>query len=617
MFKNVLLVVKQNIELKLAVMKTRKKFKEWKAGFYSLAILLVAATFVLSSCSDDDDTDYPVTIQQVEGSIVEVAGNSDSFGFLIEAAVKAGLADFLSNEQNLTVFAPTDEAFLNLFAELGVSGIDDIDAATLASVLTYHVSRDMYYYGDLTTGPISSLNTESPDKLPLSLFVNAGSELKINDATVSFRDKDISASNGVIQVIDKVLLPPSVVDIATYSDDFSSLVSAVVKADLAETLSSPGPYTVFAPTNDAFAALFAALGISSLDEVAMEDLTSILTYHVLGENVPSSSITEGMVNTVSGESVQITIDGAVVLNGSVQVVVTDLQATNGVIHVIDAVLVPGMMKSNTIADIAVSNSDFSILVEALMKADLVDAVADPSAELTVFAPTNDAFVGLLNQLGISSLDDVPVDDLRSILLYHVVGGKAMSTDLASGYYPSLSTSNGSGMSIYINLEDGVRINNNSQVIAADIEADNGVIHVIDRVILPPSVVNIAIDNANFTTLVDAVVKAGLADVLSGPGPFTVFAPTNDAFDALFAAINVGGLDDLSAEALIPILTYHVVAGNIRSADLSNGAVGTLNEGSTLMVDLYNGVRINESNVIAADIQGSNGVVHVIDRVLLP
>lgn len=274
-------------------------------------------------------------------------------------------------------------------------------------------------------------------------------------------------------------------------------------------------------------------------------------------------------------------------------------------------------KDNTIADIAAANPDFSILVDALSRANLVGAVSDKNAQLTVFAPTNDAFEALLSDLGAGSLEDVPVATLTNILLYHVIGSKAMSTDLVSGYYPTLASSNENNMSMYIKVDGGVYINKNTMVTSADIEAENGVIHVVDKVILPPSVVNIAIDNDNFSILVAAVVKAGLADALSAEGPFTIFAPTNSAFEALFADLGVSGIDDLSAEALTPILMYHVVAGNVLSSDLSNGEVGTLNDGNNLMVDLTDGVKINESSVVAADIQGANGVIHVIDKVLLP
>jgi len=171
--------------------------------------------------------------------------------------------------------------------------------------------------------------------------------------------------------------------------------------------------------------------------------------------------------------------------------------------------------------------------------------------------------------------------------------------------------------MYIGVEGGVSINKNTKVTSADIAAKNGVIHVVDKVILPPSIVNIAIDNANFSILVQAVVKAGLVDALSGAGPFTVFAPTIDAFKALFAQLGIMGIDNLTAEQLTPILTYHVVSGNVLSTALSNGDVPTLNKGKSLKVNLSGGVKINDSEVVAANIQGSNGVVHVINKVLIP
>ena len=151
----------------------------------------------------------------------------------------------------------------------------------------------------------------------------------------------------------------------------------------------------------------------------------------------------------------------------------------------------------------------------------------------------------------------------------------------------------------------------------DVEVSNGVIHVIDGVLTPTSAVDIAINNSNFSILVEAVVKAGLAETLSGPGPFTIFAPTNAAFNALFDALEgVNGIEDLSAEALIPILHYHVVSGNVLSTDLSDGPVTTLNGDITFA--LGSAVTINGSTeVIATDIQGTNGVIHVIDEVLLP
>lgn len=131
-----------------------------------------------------------------------------------------------------------------------------------------------------------------------------------------------------------------------------------------------------------------------------------------------------------------------------------------------------------------------------------------------------------------------------------------------------------------------------------------------------TVVDIAASNPDFSILVEAVAKAGLVGALSGDGPFTVFAPTNEAFNALFKQLGVSGVKDLTAKQLTPILTYHVVSGKVMSSDLTNTSVATLN-GQKIKIDISNGVKINDSKVTSADITGTNGVVHVIDKVLIP
>jgi transforming growth factor-beta-induced protein len=272
-----------------------------------------------------------------------------------------------------------------------------------------------------------------------------------------------------------------------------------------------------------------------------------------------------------------------------------------------------------IIQVASSNSDFSILVDALVKANLV-SVLEGTGPFTVFAPTNDAFAALLIDLGVTSLDDISADALRPILLNHVVSCKFLSSDLSTGY---VSTANASGpdnssVSLFIEVMSGVQINSDVSVVTADLPASNGVIHVIDKVILPTTVVDIAVQNDNFTSLVGALTAADgdLVSVLNGTGPFTVFAPVNSAFDAI-----AGVVAGLSAEDLAGVLTYHVVSGNIKSSDLTNGMiVNTLNgtftvdlSGSTPMIQDAAG---NTVNIIATDVQGTNGIVHVIDGVLL-
>lgn len=274
--------------------------------------------------------------------------------------------------------------------------------------------------------------------------------------------------------------------------------------------------------------------------------------------------------------------------------------------------------TNTIVDIALGDDQFSTLVAALQRADLVEALSGDD-DRTVFAPTNDAFTALLSDLGASSLDDVATESLSNILLYHVVEGKVESSDLANGYVSTLGKgAEDNALSLLVNTDDGVTLNNSTKVTSADVQADNGVVHVIDKVLLPPTVVDIATANSNFSSLVAAVSRAQLVETLQGDGPFTVFAPTNAAFTALLADLGVASMEEIPLETLTNVLLYHVVSGNVRSTDLSDGDVSTLNELNVLTVSTDGGVSLNgDVNVIATDVQGTNGVVHAIDKVLSP
>jgi len=191
-----------------------------------------------------------------------------------------------------------------------------------------------------------------------------------------------------------------------------------------------------------------------------------------------------------------------------------------------------------------------------------------------------------------------------------------ASSLTEGYYSTASPSQGSFLGMRITTTGGVKLNKDVNVIAADVDVKNGVIHAIDKVLLPPTVVDHALSNDLFSILVQAVVKADLVETLNGTGPFTVFAPTNAAFEALFTQLGVSGISDLTAEQLTPILTYHVVSGNVRSNQLTAGMVATLN--GDIEVRLTPSPAINETaDIIATDVQGTNGIIHVIDEVLLP
>jgi transforming growth factor-beta-induced protein len=283
----------------------------------------------------------------------------------------------------------------------------------------------------------------------------------------------------------------------------------------------------------------------------------------------------------------------------------------------------------SIVDIAASDPRFSTLVTAVQAAGLVDTLKG-DGPFTVFAPTNDAFAALPAGTVESLLKPENKQQLTDILLYHVVPGKVMAADVASLNGKMADTAL-EGKQIAIKTDMGnVYLNDKVQVIATDIEASNGVIHVIDSVLLPPAdeasssteqkdIVDTAVADGRFKTLVAAVTAAGLVDTLKGEGPFTVFAPTDDAF----AALPAGTLDSLlkpeNKQQLIDILTYHVVSGKVMASDVTKLTKAPTVLGKDISVKVQDGkVILNDKvQVILTDIETSNGVIHVIDGVLLP
>lgn len=290
-----------------------------------------------------------------------------------------------------------------------------------------------------------------------------------------------------------------------------------------------------------------------------------------------------------------------------------------------------IIESMDIVDKAVATPDLSILVSALQTAGLVDALKG-NGPFTVFAPTNAAFQALLDSNDSwSSLSDIPIETLTSVLLFHVVSGKVMSTDLTNTYVTTLATGpNDENISLQIEVDGGVEFNGDSSPVTVDIEASNGVVHIIDKVMLPPNVVTLALNNAGFTSLVAALTDSrhttDFVSVLSGNGPFTVFAPTNAAFQSLLDSNNSwNSLNDISIEVLDAVLKYHVInEANVQAYQLANGEVRTL--GGNITIDLSSGAQINTTSnqtvniLIGAatnNVQGTNGVIHAIDAVLIP
>ncbi|MCM5661384.1 fasciclin domain-containing protein [Galbibacter mesophilus] len=592
-----------------------------------LALMVVGAV----ACSDDDDNMTPTPNPEL--SITETAAADSELTILVAALTRTGLDATLNQDGTFTVLAPTNAAF----EAAGITNVDAVDEDVLENILLNHVFGEVMLSGDLSTSYKSTL-AMGPNETMISMFINTEGVVEFN-GVASPTTVDINATNGVIHKVDAVLREPTVTGHAVANPEFSILVEALERFGDQYTGILSGtegsPFTVFAPTNDAFADLLDMLGAESLADIDDATLEAVLTYHVVsGANATSGALTDGqMVETVLGEELTVSkTDGGVQIMDATEVdanvVAADVQGINGVVHAIDKVLLPQVVLdalNPTVAGFVSMSDDYSSLLAAVQKAGLVDALSAEDAELTVFAPNNEAFATFLSDNSFASLDDVPTDLLTQVLLNHVIDGKIMSGDLSTMYGSTMATNaDGDNLSIYINTESGVMLNGVSTVTAADIEVSNGVIHAVDAVIGLPTVVTFATADANFSSLVGALTDADtdFVSVLSGTtdSPFTVFAPTNDAF---------AKLPSVPAEpTLSAVLSHHVVANsNVRSGDLTDGAMVMSLEGDNITVslpgtgeniaDLTDGAGNTGIGVIAVDVQATNGVIHAIDTVLIP
>eukprot|EP01013_Petalomonas_cantuscygni_P010947 TRINITY_DN24217_c0_g1_i1.p1 TRINITY_DN24217_c0_g1~~TRINITY_DN24217_c0_g1_i1.p1 ORF type:complete len:627 (-),score=9.05 TRINITY_DN24217_c0_g1_i1:53-1840(-) len=582
-------------------------------------------------------------------NIVEAAQATTELSSLVAALQKADesanndLLTALSGDGPFTVFAPTNQAFADLLTQLnGFDSLDDFNSQELqdllAVILTYHVvSGSAALSTDLSDG--QTLTTLQGSMLEVStsggVFIGDATD---TDAQVT--NADVETSNGVVHIIDKVLLPQTIIDqlgdiilvpitdLAIGNENLESLVAALIAADgdLPAALRGDGPFTVLAPTDEAFETF---LDGTPLDDIPTEVLTQVLLNHVIeGElysadlEVLGSGYTSTLASGVLDENISIFFDTSdgVTFNGVSSVVTPNVKALNGVVHVVDAVI-----DLPNIVDHAVANPNLSSLVAALTdggNTTFTDLLSNEEEEFTVFAPLNDAFSAFTNPNS---------NDLNAILSNHVVvGASAFSTGLINSYVNTAAEfDTDENLNLYINTDDGVTLNGVSNVVAADIVATNGVIHAVDAVIDLPTVVTFAAADPNFSTLVQALTEltpsTDFVGVLSAQGgngddPFTVFAPTNAAFEALTAIPDENDL--------IPVLQHHVIAGaNVRSGDLSDGVMATTLEGDAITInlpgtsdniaDVTDGAGNTGIGIDAVDVQAINGVIHVLDGVLIP
>lgn len=592
----------------------------------------------LQACDDEDDKKTEVVETVVAPTtIVDTAIANGRFTTLVAALQATGLdATLAGTASDFTVFAPTDEAF----ALLGQETIDALlaDTETLSDILTYHVISGEVNASTAIGLAGTTVDMVNGDALALSLD---GSNLLVNTATVI--TTDIQTDNGIIHVIDAVLLPPadkamptsSILETAIANGNFTTLVAALQATSLDTVLADESAtFTVFAPTDDAFA-LIGEETINTL--LANPDvLSNILLQHVIADSAVDSvtafSLNGANVETVAMTNIALQINATtdLLMFGGANIVMKDIYTNNGIIHVIDAVIVGDIdipAPAMTLVDVAIANGNFTMLVAALQSTGLDTVLSDLDSDFTVFAPSDDAFA----KLPAGTLDSLTSEQLTNILLYHVLSGEVLADraiTVAQSMENMITMANSDKASL--SFVDSMLFVNGGKVSTADVMADNGVIHVLDNVLLPPAematpiqnIVEVAVaDPDNFSTLVTALTAADLVTTLSDEDAmFTVFAPTN----AAFAAIDPDALLALLADtdALTNVLLTHVVGGATLSsldAYAANGKMLTTASGTAINVaiDAETGMLvIGGANVVISDIYTTNGVIHVIDRVIL-
>lgn len=490
--------------------------------------------------------------------------------------------------------------------------------------------------------------------------------------------------------------PADIVDLAAADGRFTTLVAAVEAAGLVDTLKGEGPFTVFAPTDDAFAALPEGTVESLLNDIPA--LTDVLLYHVVAGEVKAETVVGlSSATTVQGSDVSIEVrDGVVFLNGSTQVIITDLQASNGVIHVIDSVLLPpapqAELEMTTIrvahfspdtpavdvfvnGEAAIESLEFPAITGWIQlpagSYNLAVAPAGAGIEAAAIGPADFdlpagafitvAAVGSLEagtlapQVLVEDYSDIPAGNAR-VTVFHAIedapavevraGGSPIITQLAfpgsqngndgaftlevpAGSYDLQVVPAGAAEPIVLDLA-GTQLNADTHYFVAAVgtlAAPQVALAATDMATArdlmgieaeaDSTIVDLAAADGRFTTLVAALQAAGLAETLAGEGPFTVFAPTDDAF----AALPEGTVESLlnNIPALTDVLLYHAVSGEVLAADVVALEAATTVQGSDIRITANDdGVILNDTiRVILTDIQASNGVIHVIDGVLLP
>jgi transforming growth factor-beta-induced protein len=396
------------------------------------------------------------------------------------------------------------------------------------------------------------------------------------------------------------------------ASDLSTLLALVVFAGLDGAVAAPGELTLVAPTNAAFGKLSSATANFLTSDAGKETLTAILLYHVFPGIFVSSELSDGlMIDSLQGGAVKVSVGSAGVFFNDAQAVQVDILANNGVVHKIDTVLDPA--DGGDIVGFVVANPELTSLTAAVVRAGLVGALGS-DGPFTLFAPNDSAFKALPSDILTTLLtNDEFIPHLADLLLYHVLDAELKASHIFNFKVTAL---NGEKLLLSTNP---IAVNGN-EVVSADNHVSNGVIHIIDGVLIPSwvsnSITGRVVGDSDLSTLLALVVLAGLDGALDGPGELTLVAPTNSAFAKLPADVVAFVTSGAGKATLTDILLYHVFPGIFVSSELSDGITVDTLQGGTVKVKT-NPVEFNKARAVEVDILTNNGVVHKIDTVLDP
>jgi uncharacterized surface protein with fasciclin (FAS1) repeats len=431
--------------------------------------------FIFFACNNED---MPPS---QEGSLWEIIDTSADFSLLKTAIVRAGLDSALRTVGPITLFAPNNAAVTKTLQELGLSSINQVPVDFLQAVLLYHLIPGRNLSTLLATGPKQTLL----QGFILDVRVEGASITLNNDFKVITANVD--AKNGVLHIIDGMMIPPTntLLDVAQ-ENGYTVFISAVVAAGLESQLVQGGPFTLMVPSNAAFNAYLTANNLTMNQLLTSPNLQEIIGYHVIPGLLQSSAFQRGQRNTILNNPVYFSQAGTgnFLLNGVARIARSNLTADNGIIHEIEQVLTrPRQNIAEYVLERSLApNPEFSILVKALIHADLLEAIAGRFEDnLTFFAPSDQAFEGLLREMNLTAVDQIPQAMLKNILLYHLTEQRFFTPDLREGAsIPTLL----SNASVVVNLADN-RINDALMIPSKrNILMQNGVIHAIDQVLIP-------------------------------------------------------------------------------------------------------------------------------------